>query len=132
VVADFNGDGKSDLAVTTSQFLTILLNLSTGFRHSTSTALTASPNPADVHRHVTFAATVTSTFQGEPTGTITFSDNGHALASESIAKGKAKFRTFSLDAGVHAITATYRAMKPSTPALRRNWIKSSVPKLAPN
>jgi hypothetical protein len=107
VVADFNGDGKPDLAVATSPFLTVLLNISTDFHQATSTALTSSRNPVDFRRHVTFTATVTSAFQGVPTGTITFSDEGHALVSVSITNGKAKFSTKSLDVGVHSITASY-------------------------
>ena len=107
VVADFNGDGKPDLAVSEFGFVTTLLNISSGFHQATSTALTSSRNPVDFHHHVTFTATVTSRSQGAPTGTITFSDNGHALASVSVEDGKAKFRTSSLDAGVHSITASY-------------------------
>jgi hypothetical protein len=111
LVADFNRDGKPDLAVSDSAVslggITLLLNISSGFQQATSTSLTSSRNPAGVHRHVTFTATVTSTSQGEPTGTVTFSDKGHALATESIADGKAKFRTASLEAGVHSITASY-------------------------
>jgi hypothetical protein len=88
-------------------FVTTLLNISSGFHQATSTALTSSRNPVDFHHHVTFTATVTSRSQGAPTGTITFGDNGHALASVSVEDGKAKFRTSSLDAGVHSITASY-------------------------
>jgi large repetitive protein len=84
---------------------------------TSSTALTSSPNPADFHHRVTFTATVTSTSQGAPTGTVTFSDSGHALSTVGIAKGKAKFSTSSLDAGVHSITASYSgddSLRPST------------------
>jgi hypothetical protein len=123
VVADFNADGKPDLAVNTSQFLTVLLNISSGFRHATSTALVSSLNPANLHQHVTFTATVMSASQGTRTGTVTFSDGGHALASVSIACGKAKFSTNSLDAGLHSITASYggdETLLPSTsPALQQ-------------
>jgi hypothetical protein len=117
VVADFNGDGKPDLAVSTNQFLIVLLNISSGFQQATSTSLSSSRNPAEVHHHVTFTATVTSTSQAAPTGTITFSDDGHALATVSIANGKARFSTSSLDAGVHSITASYsgdESLLPST------------------
>ena len=117
VVADFNGDGKPDLAVNTSQFLTVLLNISSGFHQATSIALRSSSNPAEVHHHLTFTATVTSTSQVAPTGTITFSDGGHALATVSVANGKAKFSTSSLDVGVHSITASYsgdETLLPST------------------
>ena len=107
VVADFDRDGKPDLAVTTSQSLTILLNIAAGFHHSTSTAVASSMNPINLHQTVTFTATVTSTTDGMPGGSITFSDGGHALASVSIANYKAKFSTSALDAGVHNIAARY-------------------------
>jgi hypothetical protein len=123
VVADFDVDGKPDLVVATPSQITILLNISTGFQHTTSTALTSSANPVEFHHHVTFTATITSTFQEAPTGTVTFSDRGHALASVSIANARAKFSTSSLDVGVHEITASYggdETFLPSTsPALQQ-------------
>src|SRR5204862_361924 len=84
-VADGDRDRKPDLAVPTSQSLTILLNIAAGFHHSTSTAVASSMNPINLHQTVTFTATVTSTTDGMPGGSITFSDGGHALASVSIA-----------------------------------------------
>jgi hypothetical protein len=117
VVADLNGDGKPDLVVADSFGVTALLNISSGFQQTTSITLSSSRNPADFHHRVTFTATVTSKSQGAPSGTITFSDNGHALASVSINGGKARFSTSSLDAGVHLITASYsgdESFLPST------------------
>ena len=107
VVADFNGDGKPDLVVADPSLVTLLLNISAGFLQPTTTTLTSSPNPAELGRSVTFTATVASTSQSTPTGTVTFSDSGHALATISLASGTATFSTSALDAGVHAITATY-------------------------
>jgi hypothetical protein len=107
VVADFNGDGKPDLMVADFGFLFEYLNISTGFRHATSTRLISSRNPAEVHQHVTFTAVVTSTSQGTPSGTVTFSDGGHALATQSVFHGRANFTTDSLDAGIHIITSRY-------------------------
>ena len=117
VVADLNGDGKPDLVVADSFGVTALLNISSGFQQTTSTTLSSSRNPVDFHHRVTFTATVTSKSQGAPGRTITFSDNGHALASVSINGGKARFSTSSLDAGVHLITASYsgdESFLPST------------------
>lgn len=116
LVADFNGDSKPDLAVTSSTQVTILLNISTGFQQTTSTSLTSSPNPADVHRRVTFTAVVTSPSPGAPTGSFTFSESGHALATVSVTSGKAKFSTSSLDAGVHSITASYNGDQTFLPS----------------
>lgn len=117
VVADLNGDSKPDLAVNTNQFLTVLLNISTSFQNATTTALASSRNPVEVHHQVTFTATVTSGTPGNLTGTVTFSDGGHALNTVSIAKGKARFSTNDLDAGLHSITASYsgdQTFQPST------------------
>jgi hypothetical protein len=106
-VADFNGDGKPDLMVAEGSFVTELLNISSGFQHTTSTTVASSLNPANLHQRITFTATVTSPSPGVLTGTITFSDSGHALASPPVAHGKAKFSTKALAAGVHVITANY-------------------------
>ena len=117
VVADFNGDGKPDLVVADGLNVTLLQNISSSFQQTTSTALTSSRNPAEFHHGVTFAATVTATSPGALGGSITFSDDGRALASVPVAKGKAKFLTSSLDAGVHSITASYsgdQTFQPST------------------
>jgi hypothetical protein len=107
VVADFNADGKPDLAVADEFNVTVLLNISSSVQQTSSTSLTSSRNPAEIHHRVTFTATVTTTSQGTPTGSVTFSDNGHALASVPVANGKTKFSTSSLDAGIHSITAGY-------------------------
>ncbi len=56
---------------------------------------------------MTFTATVASTSQSTPTGTVTFSDSGHALATISLAERHCDVLHLGLDAGVHAITATY-------------------------
>jgi hypothetical protein len=107
VVADFNTDGKPDLAVADQFNVTVLVNISSSVQQTSSTSLTSSRNPAEIHHRVTFTATVTTTSQGTPTGSVTFSDSGHALASVPVANGKAKFSTSSLDAGIHSITAGY-------------------------
>ena len=107
MVADFNADGKPDLAVADEFNVTVLLNISAGVQLTSSTSLTSSRNPAELHQRVAFTAKVTTTSQGTPTGSVTFSDNGHALANVSVANGRAKFSTSSLDAGIHLITASY-------------------------
>ena len=95
----------------------LLLNISAGFQQASTTTLTASPNPAQVGHHVTFTATVVSSSQSAPTGSITFSDGSHALATISVSAGSAKFSTSALDAGVHSITASYSGDQTSLPSV---------------
>jgi hypothetical protein len=86
-------------------------------------------NPANDHQRVTFTVQVTSTAQGTPTGTVTFSDDGHALDSDALANGQAKFSTNSLEAGVHAINANYGGDEnflPSTSAVLQQVIRSKT------
>ena len=80
VVADFNADGKPDLAVADEFNVTVLVNISSSVQQTSSTSLTSSRNPAEIHHRVTFTAKVTTTSQGTPTGSVTFSDSGYALA----------------------------------------------------
>jgi hypothetical protein len=73
---------------------------------STSTALTASPNPASVGQTITLSATV-SRSAGAVTGTVRFFDGGTLLGEAAIASGVARLTTSTLPAGVHAISAYY-------------------------
>jgi hypothetical protein len=73
---------------------------------STSTALTASPNPANVGQTITLSATV-SRSAGAVTGTVRFFDNGTLLGEAAIASGVARLTISTLPAGVHAISAYY-------------------------
>jgi hypothetical protein len=79
---------------------------------ATTTTVSSSQNPSTVGQQVTLTAVVTAaSFQGTPTGTVTFSIDGHAQPPTplSIVDGKdeAQFVTSTLTAGLHAITATY-------------------------
>ncbi len=129
LVADINGDAVPDLVVADSAYVTVLLNDSSAFRQAAPTTLTSSPNPADLGRVVTFIATVTSSTQTAPAGTVTFSDSGRALGTETLANGNAKFSTSSLDAGIHAITASYsgdETFLPSTSSELKQAIKADT------
>jgi hypothetical protein len=81
----------------------------------TTTSVTGSPNPSSQGQLVTFIATVTATSFGAPTGTVTFEDNGTALAGgaksltpvASTTNSTATFQTVALTVGSHTIKAVY-------------------------
>ena len=103
VAGDFNGDGRADLA---AGGVTVLLNVATGFRYATTTAVASSANPAN--GPVTFTATVTPGFNtGALTGSVTFYDGANSLGSAPVSNGQAVLANVSLTPGEHSITATY-------------------------
>jgi sugar lactone lactonase YvrE len=73
---------------------------------TTTTTLTASPNPSSYGQAVGFSATVAGT-NGTPTGTVTFAADGAPLAAVALAGSAASYTTAALTVGSHAITATY-------------------------
>ncbi len=76
----------------------------------TLTALSASTATAVTGQSVTFTATVSDLFPGGETptgGTVTFSDQGGAIGSATLADGVAECTTSSLAAGAETITASY-------------------------
>ncbi len=72
----------------------------------TSTALSATPNPAQVGNAVTLAATVSSA-AGTPSGTVSFLDGPGLIGTATLAGGQATITTSSLVVGDHSITAAY-------------------------
>lgn len=76
--------------------------------NSTTTALQATPNPADFGQTVVLQATVT-TGTGTLTGTVTFSDGATVLASKVPlnTSGVASYTTTALAVGLHSLTASY-------------------------
>ena len=72
----------------------------------TTTTLTANPNATTGGTLVTFTATIAPS--PGSLGTVTFFDNGAALASNAaIAGGVATFQTSSLSVGTHPLTAQF-------------------------
>ncbi|MGA2035618.1 MAG: Ig-like domain-containing protein [Thermoguttaceae bacterium] len=97
---------------------------------ASSVAITASANPALSGQPVTFAATVNAVAPsaGTPTGTVTFRDGGKVLGSGVLSGGTASFRTLSLSAGSHKITASYvgaSGFGPSVSAVLKEIIIAS-------
>ena len=76
---------------------------------STSTGLSASPDPSVFGQSVTFTATVTANAPGSgtPTGTVTFKDGTNILGTGILSVGLATFTTNGLSVASHPITAVY-------------------------
>jgi hypothetical protein len=74
---------------------------------ASTTALAASPNPANALQQVTLTATVKAT-TGAPTGTVRFFDGGVSLGSAALAaNGTSTLSTSFFSSGAHSLTATY-------------------------
>ncbi len=73
-------------------------------KSSSSVTLNSSSNPSTYGNLVTFTATVTPS---AASGTVTFMDRTTPLGAGTINKGTVTFRTSTLTAGPHSITATY-------------------------
>jgi Bacterial Ig-like domain (group 3) len=87
-------------------------------RYATNTALSSSMNPANLNQLVTFTATVTAS-DGVPTGTVTFSKDGVAMATVTLSGGQATYSQAFGTTGTKTFTASYSGdnnNKPSTSA----------------
>jgi hypothetical protein len=111
VTADFNGDGKPDLALAvicpvlntcTNGTIAVLLN-----RPATTTSIESSANPSTFGESVTFTATVSATSEGTPTGTVTFKSGNATLGTGTLSGGVASLSTSALKVGTSSITAAY-------------------------
>jgi hypothetical protein len=119
VTADFNGDGKPDLAAT--NFLTddvsVLLNTSppptTAAPAATATALAADASSAVFGQPVTLTATVTSS-AGTPAGTVTFRDGGTVLGGVAVDPNGRASLVVALGVGSHSLTASFAGLAPFT------------------
>ena len=125
ISADYSGDGN------------FLASASPGYgelvqRDTTTTAVTASPNPPIAGQVVTFTAAVRANApgSGKPTGTVTFKDFNAMLGSGTLnSAGQATFSTTALAVGSHAITATYGGdnnFTASVSAILSPTVKSSL------
>lgn len=96
--------GSSDFVSSTSAVLSQVVN-----QASTTTTLTAKPNPANAGQTVTFTATVKAVAPGvgTPSGSVTFMDGTTVLGSAPLVSGKATLATTTLTSGSHTITAVY-------------------------
>jgi hypothetical protein len=110
-IGDLNGDGRPDIAVTICQdsncnngLAAVLLNETS---YSTKTALTSSPNPAQVNQTVTFTATIAST-PAVPNGeVVTFYDGKTELGTGATTNGVATLATSFSKAKTYTIKGSY-------------------------
>jgi len=111
ISATYNGDSNFN-ASTVDMQLSITQEVD---QASTTTTLASSPNPSAYGQSVTFTATITAppsaTAVANPTGTVTFYDDGSPIGTGKVSTTggvtTAGFSTGSLSAGPHTITATY-------------------------
>jgi hypothetical protein len=117
-VADFNNDGKPDIAAVNegAGTVSILLNNTAVtpiiVKNTVTLSSASTPAGSPVVITSTLVPASVSPVAGEttPTGTVDFYDGSVLLGSETIAAGasSASFTTTSLSVGIHDLSATYR------------------------
>jgi hypothetical protein len=104
-VGDFNGDGRTDFALVTSQSFSVILG--TG-RIPTNVSLGSSSNPAVAGQSVTLTAAVSATSGGPvASGNMTFYDGLSLLGNSAVVNGQASLTTSLLPPGTHSLKASY-------------------------
>ena len=109
VQADYGGD--TDFKASISRVL-ISLNGEPGLtqvvdKAASTTALVSSQNPSIYGQSVTFTATVSPQFGGQPAGTVEFYNGTKELGTAALVDGVASFTTTKLAVGTGSITAKY-------------------------
>jgi hypothetical protein len=96
--------GNADYNASTSAALAQIVHKAT-----TKTAVGSSRNPSKSGQTVTFTATVSPAFGGDPTGLMTFKDGSVTIGTGPVnaTTHKAIFTTTKLAKGTHSITADY-------------------------
>lgn len=105
VIGDFNGDGKTDLAVVNEgdDNVAVLMNQAS----KTTTVVESSAPSAVFGQPITFTATVTAD-SGDPTaGTVIIRNGAAVLGSAPVVGGVATIQFQTLGAGNYSITASF-------------------------
>ncbi len=99
LTATFNADATFDTSTssTVNQFV----------QGTTTTVVASNNNPSVFGQSVTLTATVSSSFPGSPTGSVTFYDGVSSLGSAVLSGGNAAISTSGLAPGSHSVTASY-------------------------
>jgi sugar lactone lactonase YvrE len=106
ITAVYGGDGN--FSALTSAVLTEVLTETAPTAITTTTTLTASPDPLSDGQPATLAATVTPAPTGTPAGIISFYSGTTLLGTSTLnASGVATFTTSGLVVGADSITAVY-------------------------
>lgn len=101
ITAIYRGDGHYRGSTSAAVPVTVA-------RAGTSTALSASPNPATAGGSVLLTANVSATSgSGTPEGAVTFFVGAMSLGTESLSSGKATLTTSAIPVGSNQVTAVY-------------------------
>lgn len=102
-VKDSNNTNASAIIAAGHNVTNSTNNTNWTFFLSTTTTLSATPNPSTVDDNVTLTATVTS----GATGTVTFKDGSTTIGTTSLGQGSGSIVTNALSVGSHSLTAVY-------------------------
>ena len=100
ITASYSGD--SNFRGNTSPGLPQAVNQAT-----TTSTLTASPDPSTIGQSVLLVATVAGQFGGTPTGTVTFKGGANFLGTSTVNNGQATLNFAFKTSGVRSVIATY-------------------------
>jgi hypothetical protein len=120
VAADFNGDGKLDLAATSFTESTVSVLLNTSPKPAIGTVVTTTTLSTDnttvvSGQLVTLTATVTAA-SGTATGTVTFFDGTQMLGEVALdPNGQARLLV-PFHAGVHSLHVSFAGIEPFSPS----------------
>ncbi len=130
-LADINGDKQPDLLLVSGNAIEVFLNILDSSISTTSTRLSITPNPVAVGQSVTFAAEVSGSGGGVPTGLVTFLSGTTQLGTGTLnGSGQANYSTSSLTAGSYSVTAQYGGdskFSASTSAATSLTVETTVP-----